>query len=214
MQGQEERGRLCASNHSELDRKLGRDAECEMGHGLPARPVWASRPHRAGSRLRGEGELSAVPHLSLEKRQLVPLRSSVCEQCTCRTQVEGRGPAPRPTPTANSEGAAGRLRPPFFEDVKVSERERAETAPIWLTAAPPHAHTETQSRRLWRGQAPLVSRPCLWRTGRVINRLIDRLSSYPKHDLKNKIKFAIYHLCQDMLMSERPLCEPCPILGG
>lgn len=151
MQGQEERGRLCASNHSELDRKLGRDAACETGHGLPARPVWASRPRRAGSRLRGEGELSAVPHLSLEKRQLVPLRSSVCEHCTCRTQVEGRGPAPRPTPTANSEGAAGRLRPPFFEDVKVSERERAETAPIWLTAPPPpRTHRDAVSSSLER----------------------------------------------------------------
>lgn len=42
----------------------------------------------------------------------------------------------------------------------------------------------------------------LWRRVRVINHLIDWLSSYPKHDLKNKIKFAIYHLCQDILIKE------------
>lgn len=35
---------------------------------------------------------------------------------------------------------------------------------------------------------------------RVINHLIDWLSSYPKHDLKNEMKFAIYLLCRDVLI--------------
>lgn len=35
---------------------------------------------------------------------------------------------------------------------------------------------------------------------RVINHLIDWLSSYPKHDLKNEMKFAIYLLCGDVLI--------------
>lgn len=30
----------------------------------------------------------------------------------------------------------------------------------------------------------------------------DWLSSYPKHDLKNKIKFAVHHLCQHILIKE------------
>lgn len=41
-----------------------------------------------------------------------------------------------------------------------------------------------------------------WRRVRVINHLTDWLSSYPKHDLKSKIKFAIYHLCQDIVIKE------------
>lgn len=35
---------------------------------------------------------------------------------------------------------------------------------------------------------------------RVINHLIDWLSSYLKHDLKNEMKFAIYLLCGDVLI--------------
>lgn len=36
----------------------------------------------------------------------------------------------------------------------------------------------------------------------VINHLIDWLSSYPKHDLKNEMKFAIYLLCGAILIKE------------
>lgn len=39
-----------------------------------------------------------------------------------------------------------------------------------------------------------------WKGFRVINHLIDWLSSYPKHDLKNEMKFAIYLLCRDVLI--------------
>jgi hypothetical protein len=39
-----------------------------------------------------------------------------------------------------------------------------------------------------------------WKGFRVINHLIDWLSSYPKHDLKNEMKFAIYLLCGDVLI--------------
>lgn len=48
----------------------------------------------------------------------------------------------------------------------------------------------------------MVSPPVLlWRReSRAIHHRIDWLSSYPNHDLKNKIKFAMYHLCQDLLI--------------
>lgn len=127
----------------------------------------------------------------------------MCEQGTWRTQAEGNGPAPRPTPTANSEGAAGRLCPPFF-DVKVSgQRDRGDSAHLVKPTPPPH----TQRRSLvifGEREGPFGLPPLsLWRRVRVINHLIDWLSSYPKHDLKNKIKFAIYHLCQNTFIKEK-----------
>lgn len=62
----------------------------------------------------------------------------------------------------------------------------------------PHKHYLLSSSRRYL----LIPTLFLWKRIRVINHLIDWLSRYPKHDLKNKMKFAIYHLCWDILIKE------------